>query len=154
VKIRQAFKYEALPTICQERDLRGFAGSCRFVFNKALALQKANYEAGNKYLRYEDVANLLPEWKQKFEWLKESPSQALQHSLKNLDRAFQNFFQKRADYPRFKKRGYDSFRFPQGFDLDQSNNRIFLPKQSEGHCQERHRQPIGGQVVHLNPDRA
>jgi putative transposase len=98
------------------------------VFNKALALQKANYAAGNKYLRYEEVANLLPEWKQKFEWLKESPSQALQHSLKNLDRAFQNFFQKRADYPRFKKRGYDSFRFPQGFDLDQSNNRVFLPK--------------------------
>jgi putative transposase len=52
----------------------------------------------------------------------------LQHSLKNLDRAFQNFFQKRAEYPRFKKRGYESFRFPQGFDLDQSNNRIFLPK--------------------------
>ena len=129
MKIWQAFKYEVLPTICQERDLRRFAGSCRFVFNKALALQKANYAAGNKYLRYEDVANLLPDWKQKFEWLKESPSQALQHSLKNLDRAFQNFFQKRTDFPRFKKRGPDSsFRIPQGFDLDQSNNRIFLPK--------------------------
>jgi putative transposase len=53
----------------------------------------------------------------------------LQHALKNLDRAFTNFFEKRAEYPCFKKRGYgDSFRFPQGFKLDQANSRIFLPK--------------------------
>jgi putative transposase len=53
----------------------------------------------------------------------------LQHSLKNLDRAFTNFFAKRTGYPRFKKRGYkDSFRFPQGFNLDQLKSRIFLPK--------------------------
>jgi putative transposase len=129
VKIQQAFKFEVLPTIEQEQDMCHFAGSCRFVFNKTLALQKANHEAGKKYIRYEDVANLLPQWKREFEWLKDSPSQALQHSLKNLDRAFQNFFQKRADFPRFKKRGcHDSFRFPQGFNLDQSNDRIFLPK--------------------------
>ena len=64
-----------------------------------------------------------------FAWLRESPSQALQHALKNLDRAFTNFFEQRAEYPRFKKRGYaDSFRFPQGFKLDQANSRIFLPK--------------------------
>jgi putative transposase len=75
------------------------------------------------------MANLLPAWKKEFSWLKEAPSQALQHALKNLDRAFVNFFEKRADYPRFKKRGYgDSFRFSQGFKLDQANDRIFLPK--------------------------
>ena len=75
------------------------------------------------------MANRLPAWKREFAWLKESPSQALQHALKNLDRAFTNFFEKRAEYPRFKKRGYGgSFRFPQGFKLDQPNSRIFLPK--------------------------
>jgi putative transposase len=125
----QAFKYELMPTGEQEREMRQFAGSCRFVFNKALAMQSDNHEAGNKYIRYEELANLLPAWKSEFPWLKEAPSQALQHALKNLDRAFVNFFEKRADYPRFKKRGYkDSFRFPQGFKLDQANSRIFLPK--------------------------
>jgi len=109
--------------------MRRFTGSCRFVFNKALAMQKANHDAGNKYIRYEELANLLPAWKSEFPWLKEAPSQSLQHAFKNLDRAFVNFFEKRADYPRFKKRGYgDSFRFPQGFKLDQANSRIFLPK--------------------------
>lgn len=125
----QAFKYELMPDGGQQCDMRRFAGSCRFVFNQALALQTANHEAGNKFIRYVELANLLPAWKIAFEWLRESPSQALQHALKNLDRAFTNFFEKRAEYPRFKKRGYgDSFRFPQGFKLDQANSRIFLPK--------------------------
>jgi len=125
----QAFKYELMPTGDQQRDLRRFAGSCRFVYNKALALQKANHEAGNKFIRYVEMANQLPAWKSELEWLRESPSQALQHALKNLDRAFTNFFAKRAEYPCFKKRGYgDSFRFPQGFKLDQTHSRIFLPK--------------------------
>ena len=125
----QAFKYALMPSADQQRDMRRFAGSCRFVYNKALALQKANHEAGNEFIRYVEMANQLPAWKSEFEWLRESPSQALQHALKNLDRAFTNFFEKRAEYPCFKKRGYgDSFRFPQGFKLDQTNSRIFLPK--------------------------
>ncbi|WP_140419002.1 RNA-guided endonuclease InsQ/TnpB family protein, partial [Ectopseudomonas oleovorans] len=64
-------------------------------------------------------------------WLKVAPVHPLQHALKDLDRAYQNFFEKRADFPRFKKRGlHDSFRFPDSkqFKLDQGNSRIFLPK--------------------------
>ena len=125
----QAFKYELIPDGTQQRDMRRFAGACRFVFNKALALQQANHEAGEKYIRYVEMANLLPAWKNELPWLKEAPSQALQHALKNLDRAFTNFFEKRAEFPCFKKRGHsNSFRFPQGFRLDQANSRIFLPK--------------------------
>jgi len=53
----------------------------------------------------------------------------LQQALVNLDRAYKNFFEKRTDFPRFKKKGIgDSFLYPQGFKLDQQNNRIFLPK--------------------------
>jgi putative transposase len=53
----------------------------------------------------------------------------LQQTLKDLERAYTNFFAKRADFPRFKKKGQsDSFRYPQGCKLDQANNRICLPK--------------------------
>ncbi len=48
----QAFKYELVSAGGQRRDMRCFAGSCRFVFNKALALQKARYEQGAKKLGY------------------------------------------------------------------------------------------------------
>ncbi len=108
-----------------------FAGACRFVFNRALALQNENHEAGNKYIPYGKMASWLVEWKNATEtqWLKDSPSQPLQQSLKDLERAYKNFFQNRAAFPRFKKRGQnDAFRYPQGVKLDQENSRIFLPK--------------------------
>ncbi|ELD89688.1 IS605 OrfB family transposase [Escherichia coli KTE126] len=111
--------------------MRRFAGACRFVFNRALALQNENHEAGNKYIPYGKMASWLVEWKNATEtqWLKNAPSQPLQQLLKDLERAYKNFFQKRAAFPRFKKRGQnDSFRYPQGVKLDQENSRIFLPK--------------------------
>ena len=111
--------------------MRRFAGACRFVFNRALARQNENHEAGNKYIPYGKMASWLVEWKNATEtqWLKDAPSQPLQQSLKDLERAYKNFFRKRAAFPRFKKRGQnDAFRYPQGVKLDQENSRIFLPK--------------------------
>lgn len=131
MKRLQAFKFQLRPNGQQERDMRRFAGACRFVFNKSLALQNENHEAGNKFLPYVKMAAWLVEWKKapETQWLKEVPSQPLQQVLKDLERAYKNFFQKRAAFPRFKKRGQsDAFRYPQGVRLDQGNNRIFLPK--------------------------
>lgn len=111
--------------------MRRFAGACRFVFNRALARQNENHEVGNKYIPYGKMASWLVEWKNATEtqWLKDAQSQPLQQSLKDLERAYKNFFRKRAAFPRFKKRGQnDVFRYPQGVKLDQENSRIFLPK--------------------------
>jgi putative transposase len=129
----QAFKYALKPDGEQQRNLRRYAGSCRFVYNKALALQQANYAAGGKFIRYVEMAAWLPVWKreQGLVWLKNTPSQALQHALKDLEKAYKNFFAKRADFPRFKRKGSgDSFRYPdpKQIKLDQGNSRIFLPK--------------------------
>ena len=130
MKRLQAYKYQLKTNETQERMLRRFAGSCRFVFNKALALQQELRELGEKKLSYADLCKAVVDWKTgDFGFLKETPAQALQQVLKDLERAYTNFFQKRADFPRFKKRGkHDSFRFPQGFKVDQPNNRVFLPK--------------------------
>lgn len=125
----QAFKFELRPNGEQQRQMRRFAGSCRFVFNKALALQKKLYQQGKKKLSYAGLCKTLSSWKAEIDWLSETHSQVLQQTLKDLDRAYTNFFAKRADFPTFKKRGqHDSFRFPQGFKLEQDNDRIFLPK--------------------------
>ncbi len=129
----QAFKYELRPDGQQARQMARFAGSCRFVFNKALALQKANHEAGGKYIGYVAMAKHLTEWRNGSEtpWLKDAPVHPLQHALKDMDRAYQNFFAKRAAFPKFKKKGQrESFRYPDAkqIKLDQANGRIFLPK--------------------------
>ncbi|WP_320056222.1 transposase [Desulfuromonas thiophila] len=129
----QAYKYELRPDGHQERQMRRFAGSCRVVFNKALALQKARYEQGEKKLGYAGLCKLLTEWRNSADtaWLADAPVHPLQQSLKDLERAYANFFAKRADFPRFKKKGRsDSFRYPdpKQIKLDQGNNRLFLPK--------------------------
>lgn len=129
----QAFKYELMPTGEQQRDMRRFAGACRFVFNKALALQKENHEAGSKFIGYVAMAKHLTTWRNGAEtsWLKDAPCHPLQHALKDLEKAYKNFFAKRADFPRFKRKGQsESFRYPdpKQIKLDPANARIFLPK--------------------------
>ena len=129
----QAFKYELMPDGQQERQMRRFAGSCRFVFNKALALQKSRYAQGEKKLGHAGLCKLLTEWRNGSEtpWLADAPVHPLQQTLKDLERAYTNFFARRAEFPRFKKKGqFDSFRYPdpKQIKLDQPNNRLFLPK--------------------------
>ena len=133
MKRLQAFKYELQPNGEQTRFMRRFAGSCRFVFNKALAMQKAIYEGGEKKLGYAGLCKTLTEWRNSTDtaWLADAPVHPLQQTLKDLERAYTNFFAKRADFPRFKKKGqHDSFRYPDAkqFKIDQANSRIFLPK--------------------------
>ncbi|MGC8529805.1 MAG: RNA-guided endonuclease InsQ/TnpB family protein, partial [Leptospirillia bacterium] len=131
MKRRQAFRFALRPDPDQERLFRQCAGACRFVYNRALALEIERHAAGEKRLGYVGTANLLPLWKQDPEtvWLAFLPSQILQQALKDLDRAWRNFFEKRAGFPNFRKKGQnDAFRFPQGVKLDQEGARIFLPK--------------------------
>ena len=130
---KRAFKYKLRPNGEQEHAMRCFAGSCRFVYNKALALQKENYEAGNKFIGYVAMAKYLTAWRNGKEtpWLKEAPCHPLQQTLKDLERAFKNFFAKHSDFPRFKRKGNgNGFRYPdpKQIKLDEVNNRIFLPK--------------------------
>ncbi len=72
MKRLQAFKFQLRPNGQQERDMRRFAVACRFVFNRALALQNENHEAGNKYIPYTKMASWLIEWKShsNTQWLK------------------------------------------------------------------------------------
>ena len=129
----QAFKYELQPIGEQQHNMRRYAGACRFVFNKALALQKDNHEAGNTFIGYVAMARNLTAWRNGAEtpWLKDAPVHPLQHALKDLEKAYKNFFARRTAFPRFKKKGQgDSFRYPdpKQIKLDQANGRIFLPK--------------------------
>jgi hypothetical protein len=77
----------------QQCKMRRFAGACRFVFNRALELQQKRLAVGEKHLNYEELCKVLLEWKvdPETEWLRETHSQVLQQSLKDLDRAYKNF---------------------------------------------------------------
>ena len=130
MQILKAFKFELIPNGAQVHKMKQFCGCSRFVFNRALAYQNEQYQKDNSFkFSYNKIANLLPGWKKELVWLKDCHSQVLQQSLKDLEASFKNFFAKRSDFPKFKRKGEkDSFRFPQGCKLEQQNNRIYLPK--------------------------
>lgn len=133
MKLLKAFKFQLKTNDVQESQLRRFAGCCRLVWNKALHLQKIRLDEKQGLLTYNKMAKELLLWKYSPEtfFLTESPAQALQQILRNLDRALRDAFNKKTPkrFPRFKKRGsFDSFRIPQGFKIDEENSRVFLPK--------------------------
>ena len=149
MQVKKAFRFELMPKGSHIRSMKQFCGCARFVFNKALAYQKEQYEADKtSKFSYTRLANLLPAWKKEFPWLKDCHSQVLQQSLKDLESAYRNFFAKRADFPRFKRKGVrDSFRYPQGIKLEEQNSRIYLPKL--GWIRYRKSQDISGTIKNV-----
>ncbi len=130
----QAYKFQLMPDGKQERSMSDFAGSCRKVWNDALGAEIKNYKEGGKYLGYAKQCSTLTAARnsEHTAWLAQAPVHTQQQTLRDLDKAYKNFFSKRAAFPRFKKRNdaSSSFRFPDSkqFKLDQDNARMFLPK--------------------------
>ena len=103
MKRLQAYKFRIYPTEEQILSLRRIAGCCRLVYNLALEQRQLAWSRGVS-LGYVSQANELPALKAEFPFLKEAPSHSLQSALRNLDTAFQRFFQGHASFPTFKKR--------------------------------------------------
>ena len=126
---RKAFRYRLYPNKEQQAGLAVQFGHARFVYNWALATRSAHYREHGTGIGYYDLKRMMTDLKRQPDhvWLKEADSQVLQAKVEDLDRAFANFFNKRARYPRFKKRrGHQSIRWPQRFKFD--GDRVYLPK--------------------------
>lgn len=128
--IRRGFKFQLKPNGMQIQLMKQFCGCARYVYNRTLSLERSIYKKDNKHsFKYAEAANRLPDWKKKKPFLKDCNAQVLQQSLKDLERAYKNFFGKRANFPKYKKKyRHDSIRFPQGVELDEVKQQIRLPK--------------------------
>lgn len=141
--IQKAFKFRIYPNQVEQAALAIQFGHARFVYNMALTWRKNHYEEHDKGLSYNDTAYMLTAIKPFLPWLKEADSQVLQQSLKDLDRAFVNFFEGRTEYPKFKKRLLvQSIRYPQRFKVIGSC--IKLPK--VGNVRAVFHRPIEGKM--------
>lgn len=79
MEILQAYKFQLRPKTGQESLMRRFAGCCRFVWNKALALEKETYENEGKRLGFSLLCKFLRDWKKEnaTSFLSEAHSQIL-----------------------------------------------------------------------------
>jgi len=129
--ILRGFRFKMAPTAKQEILFRQFSGVCRLVYNLALEQRQAWGRAHR--IGYVQQAADLTRLRAEFEWVASVSQTCQQQALRDLGKAFANFFAGRGEYPTpRKKRVNDSFRF-QGREvaverLNRNWGRVRLPK--------------------------
>ena len=103
--MQKGIKFRIYPNREQQNFIKQTLGCCRLIYNKGLAMRNEAYANGKK-IGYSQTSAMLTELKKSedFSFLKEADSIALQQSLRDLERGFVNFFQKRAAHPIFKSK--------------------------------------------------
>ena len=105
-KLNKAFKFRLYPNKEQQGFLAKTFGCVRFVYNKMLEERKETYE------KFKDAKEQLKEqkfptpakYKDEFPFLKEVDSLALANAQIHLQNAYMNFFEGRAEFPKFKSK--------------------------------------------------
>jgi len=125
----KAYKYRIFPNEEQQSSMANIFGQVRFVYNLGLETKIAAYAGNKKNLSCFDLNKQITELKkEECTWFKNTPSQALQMAMRNLDNAYHSFF-RGTGFPKFKnKHGKQSFSLPQGVSLSENNKEIFIPK--------------------------
>ena len=101
----KGIKFRIYPNKEQQHIIQKTFGCSRFIYNQGLSLRTNEFKKGNS-IGYKETNAMLSSYKksEEFVWLKEVDSVALQQSLRDLDRAYKNFFAKRAAMPKFKSK--------------------------------------------------
>ena len=130
--MQKGIKFRIYPNREQQNLINQTLGCCRLIYNKGLSMRNEAYGNGRK-IGYSQTSAMLTELKkcEDFAFLKVVDSIALQQSLRDLDRGFVNFFQKRAAHPTFKNKHnrHQSYRtINQGGNIRIVGRYIKLPK--------------------------
>ena len=135
MKSYTAIKIRIYPNTCQQEQLAKAMGCSRWWWNYGLNLTIQTYKETGKSISKTGLNSLLPQLKKEAqtEFLKTDVySQSLQQVTENLSRAFQNFFEKRAKFPRFKSYyGKQVVSYPQNVKCLVNKSTIKLPKIGE-----------------------
>ena len=127
----KAVKVRLYPTPEQQVALSRSFGCARWYWNFALNACIQHYQETGKSMKLAAYKGLLPQLKKEYPWLKEDCySAVLQCVAINLNKAYTNFFQGRAKFPKFKsKQGKQSIQYPQNVIVKGDN--LCVPKIGE-----------------------
>lgn len=129
--MKSRWTFRCYPTPEQEQHLARTFGCVRFVWNWALRARTDAFRAGER-MGYPATDKALTALKATPEhvWLNEVSSVCLQQSLRDLQVAFSNFFDKRTAYPSFKrKESRQSANYTErGFSFDAERRTLKLAK--------------------------
>ena len=106
--VKRTYRFRLYPNESQKDLIEKTLGCSRQVYNELLSLCKKEYEKDYNYkINKYDLIKLLPKYKEKYPYLKEVDSIALQQSVIHLYTAYINFFRHNSDFPVFKKKKND-----------------------------------------------
>ena len=135
-----SLKLRLYPTKEQEIYFNKGFGCSRFIYNYYLAEKNEFYKNNIKNIKDDKqrketykqfVETPLKELKITYPWLKEVESQIICQSYRNIHKSFDNFFKKKAKYPKFhSKKDKNTFTsyMPSQKLLDWNTNTIKIPK--------------------------
>ncbi|ABW11222.1 transposase, IS605 OrfB family [Parafrankia sp. EAN1pec] len=105
--MKRAYRYRFYPTVEQAEQLARTFGCVRYVYNRALAERHRVWFQEQRRVTHAETDKMLTAWKRDPEtaWLAEPSKGPLQATLRHLQTAYVNFWEKRAGYPSFKKKG-------------------------------------------------
>jgi putative transposase len=109
--VHQAFRYELAPTPAQRAALTNHAGAARWAWNWGLAVRRKAWQRRRQTLNAMDLHRLLNRLKRtaRYGWLYEVSTCAPQEALRDLDRAYANWWRsrkqgRRVGRPRLRRR--------------------------------------------------
>jgi putative transposase len=128
--MKQRYRYRIYPTEIQIKQMICVGGAVRFLYNHFLKLNIDQYQANKTFVWQFDMNNQLPALKKQLPWLKDTYSQVLQQSIKDLDTALKNIKKTGAGFPKFKSKYTTpvSFRYQQHTHISADNRTLHLPK--------------------------
>ena len=147
VKVR-GYKTELRLNNKQRTACLKHAGAARFTYNWGLAQKKMAMELKTKIPNAIELHRRLNLLKQtELPWMYECSKCSPQEALRNLDRAFDNFFKKRGKFPKFKskKNGIGGFRLTGTIKV--SDGHVQLPRLGVLRLKERGYLPTDAKIL-------
>lgn len=102
--MNKSYKLRIYPNSGQRELMSKTFGCVRYVYNYYLNKRIEVYNETGKSYKYYDCCKDLTLLKRELNWLCEVDNSALQNSLKNLNAAFEKFFNEHQGYPKFKSK--------------------------------------------------
>lgn len=156
-----AMKFRIYPNASQRSLIERTFGCSRFVYNHFLAARRDAYVQSGRTMGFAECCRELTVLKSQLPWLQEVDSKALQTALRDLDRAYQNFFRdckktsgRKTGYPKFKskKNARASYRARNDRNtIELSDRAIKLPKLGWVRC--RVSKHVAGRILNATVSR-
>ncbi|MCR4911221.1 MAG: transposase [Bacilli bacterium] len=107
-RVKRTYRFRLYPNESQKQLIEKTLGCSRQVYNDFLSMCKNEYEKDHNYkINKYELIKLLPKYKERYPYLKEVDSIALQQTVIHLYDAYMNFFSHQRAFPTYKKKKND-----------------------------------------------